>query len=139
MGILLCASIPNPLFDIAGITCGYFMVPFTTFLLATFLGKAVIKAGIQATFVVCLFSRDYLEQAISYVQKRYPSMGKGVYQWLLAQRTVFQTRRPDPMMETIGSLWHILLILVMAYFAASVIRSAAIMQAKREGLLKPSS
>lgn len=47
LGILLCASIPNPLFDLAGITCGYFMIPFKTFALATFLGKAIIKASIQ--------------------------------------------------------------------------------------------
>ena len=39
-------------------------------------------------------------------------------------------------METIGSLWHVLLILVMTYFAMSVVRSAAIAQAQREGLVK---
>lgn len=64
LGILLCASvscngvkgkyltaltlkIPNPLFDLAGITCGLFMIPFRTFAIATLLGKAVIKASIQ--------------------------------------------------------------------------------------------
>lgn len=26
IGILLCASIPNPLFDLAGLTCGHFLV-----------------------------------------------------------------------------------------------------------------
>jgi hypothetical protein len=30
-GILLAASIPNPLFDLAGITCGHFLVPFSVF------------------------------------------------------------------------------------------------------------
>ena len=38
VGILLCASIPNPLFDLAGITCGHFLVPFTTFFGATLIG-----------------------------------------------------------------------------------------------------
>ena len=46
-GILLCASIPNPLFDLAGIMCGHFGVPFMTFFGATFLGKAFIKTSIQ--------------------------------------------------------------------------------------------
>ncbi|TPX56121.1 hypothetical protein PhCBS80983_g04773 [Powellomyces hirtus] len=46
-GILLCASIPNPLFDLAGIVCGHFGVPFMTFFGATFLGKAVFKSSIQ--------------------------------------------------------------------------------------------
>ncbi|KAG8320341.1 Vacuolar membrane protease [Homalodisca vitripennis] len=42
-GILLCASVPNPLFDLAGIMCGHFLVPFWTFFGATLIGKAVIK------------------------------------------------------------------------------------------------
>ena len=40
-------SIPNPLFDLAGITCGHFLVPFWTFFGATLIGKAVIKMHIQ--------------------------------------------------------------------------------------------
>uniref|UniRef100_A0AA34QVJ7 Vacuole membrane protein 1 n=1 Tax=Homo sapiens TaxID=9606 RepID=A0AA34QVJ7_HUMAN len=47
-GILACASIPNPLFDLAGITCGHFLVPFWTFFGATLIGKAIIKMHIQA-------------------------------------------------------------------------------------------
>ncbi|OUM64720.1 hypothetical protein PIROE2DRAFT_60456 [Piromyces sp. E2] len=47
VGILLCASIPNPLFDIAGILCGHFLIPFGTFFGATFIGKALIKNTIQ--------------------------------------------------------------------------------------------
>ncbi|CAG2195014.1 VMP1 [Mytilus edulis] len=46
-GILACASIPNPLFDLAGITCGHFLIPFWTFFGATLIGKAVIKIHIQ--------------------------------------------------------------------------------------------
>lgn len=57
-GILLAASvsptnpsfefkIPNPLFDLAGIMCGHFAIPFYTFFGATFVGKAVIKSSIQ--------------------------------------------------------------------------------------------
>jgi len=40
-------QIPNPLFDLAGITCGHFLVPFGTFFGATLIGKAVIKMHIQ--------------------------------------------------------------------------------------------
>ncbi|KAG2459043.1 VMP1 protein, partial [Polypterus senegalus] len=47
LGILACASIPNPLFDLAGITCGHFLVPFWTFFGATLIGKAIIKMHIQ--------------------------------------------------------------------------------------------
>lgn len=48
-GILFFASIPNPLFDLAGIICGNFLVPFATFFGATFLGKACIKASLQVS------------------------------------------------------------------------------------------
>ncbi|KAH0504276.1 Vacuole membrane protein 1 [Microtus ochrogaster] len=41
------AQIPNPLFDLAGITCGHFLVPFWTFFGATLIGKAIIKMHIQ--------------------------------------------------------------------------------------------
>lgn len=41
MGILLCASIPNPLFDLAGITCGHFLVKFSTFFGATLIGNSL--------------------------------------------------------------------------------------------------
>lgn len=41
--VLACASIPNPLFDLAGIMCGHFLIPFSTFFIATSIGKALIK------------------------------------------------------------------------------------------------
>lgn len=40
-------QVPNPLFDLAGITCGHCLVPFWTFFGATLIGKAVIKMHIQ--------------------------------------------------------------------------------------------
>ena len=40
-------QIPNPLFDLAGITCGHCLVPFWTFFGATLIGKAIIKMHIQ--------------------------------------------------------------------------------------------
>ena len=43
----LSSKIPNPLFDLAGITCGHFLVPFWTFFGATLIGKAIIKMHIQ--------------------------------------------------------------------------------------------
>lgn len=43
IGILLMAAYPNALFDLCGICCGHFRMPFWKFFGATFLGKAVIK------------------------------------------------------------------------------------------------
>lgn len=50
--VLAAASIPNPLFDLAGLTCGHFGIPFGTFFAATFLGKAVIKVAIQSSTLI---------------------------------------------------------------------------------------
>jgi membrane protein YqaA with SNARE-associated domain len=44
--VLLCASIPNPLFDLAGLLCGHYGIPFFTFLGAAIIGKAFIKVHI---------------------------------------------------------------------------------------------
>ncbi len=57
---LTCAissQIPNPLFDLAGITCGHCLVPFWTFFGATLIGKAIIKMHIQVSiaFSIVLF------------------------------------------------------------------------------------
>ncbi|KAJ6305876.1 hypothetical protein OIU78_021244 [Salix suchowensis] len=50
--ILVLASVPNPLFDLAGILCGQFGIPFWKFFLATLIGKAIIKTHIQTAFII---------------------------------------------------------------------------------------
>uniref|UniRef100_A0A804NCI4 Vacuole membrane protein KMS1 n=1 Tax=Zea mays TaxID=4577 RepID=A0A804NCI4_MAIZE len=58
--ILILASVPNPLFDLAGIMCGQFGVPFWEFLFATLIGKAIIKTHIQTLFIVSLCNNQLL-------------------------------------------------------------------------------
>ncbi|TVU38341.1 hypothetical protein EJB05_11710 [Eragrostis curvula] len=59
--ILLLASVPNPLFDLAGILCGQFGIPFWKFFLATLIGKAVVKVCIQTTLVITLCNNQLLD------------------------------------------------------------------------------
>ena len=47
-GILACASIPNPLFDLAGITCGHFLIPFWTFFGATLIGRYLFSISFSS-------------------------------------------------------------------------------------------
>ncbi|KAK8555206.1 hypothetical protein V6N12_009359 [Hibiscus sabdariffa] len=54
--ILVLASVPNPLFDLAGIMCGQFGIPFWKFFLATLIGKAIIKTHIQVGDVFVVFT-----------------------------------------------------------------------------------
>ena len=67
-GILAAASIPNPLFDLAGITCGHFLVPFWTFFGATLIGKAIVKMHIQKMFIIFVFSEQYVLAFLSLIK-----------------------------------------------------------------------
>jgi len=51
-GIMAMASIPNPFFDLIGIACGHFDIPFVQFFTATLIGKSLIKANLQAFIVI---------------------------------------------------------------------------------------
>jgi membrane protein YqaA with SNARE-associated domain len=53
-GVLFMASYPNIAFDLCGICCGHFLMPFWSFLGATFIGKAIIRNGYQSLIYVTL-------------------------------------------------------------------------------------
>ncbi|KAB7505863.1 Vacuole membrane protein 1 [Armadillidium nasatum] len=109
-GILACASIPNPLFDLAGITCGHFLVPFWTFFGATLIGKAVIKMHIQKLFVIIAFNDSLLEKAVNF----------------LTYLPIVGTRLQKPDSKNIlGLIFEKLLLVMIAYFVISIINSFA--------------
>ena len=70
--ILCCASIPNPLFDLAGITCGHFLIPFWTFFIATAIGKSIIKTHLQMVFVIIVFSEQHVENLLAFIERTLP-------------------------------------------------------------------
>jgi vacuole membrane protein 1 len=65
--ILAFASIPNPLFDLAGITSGHFRIPFKTFFSACVIGKAIIKVHIQMFFIIAIFRKETLDILIGWL------------------------------------------------------------------------
>ena len=52
LGILLLASWPNAAFDLCGICCGAFRMPFWEFFGATLIGKGGVKVNGQVRFNV---------------------------------------------------------------------------------------
>ncbi|TPX70917.1 hypothetical protein SpCBS45565_g01400 [Spizellomyces sp. 'palustris'] len=137
-GILLCASIPNPLFDLAGIVCGHFGVPFMTFFGATFLGKAVFKSSIQTISVILMLSEDILAFILAELQSYAPTLHDFV-QKLLDEQVKRYQKRPDGVHELkpsksnyLGALWNSLLVCMIGYFIASLLESLAIAQMKKE-------
>ncbi|XP_028817826.1 vacuole membrane protein 1 [Denticeps clupeoides] len=136
-GILACASIPNPLFDLAGITCGHFLVPFWTFFGATLIGKAVIKMHIQKLFVIITFSKHIVEQMVSLmgaVPGVGPSLQKPFSEYLEAQRTKLHHRAGEgsPAGESwLSWVFEKIVLIMVCYFIYSIINSMAQSYAKR--------
>lgn len=131
LGILACASIPNPLFDLAGITCGHFLVPFWTFFGATLIGKAVIKMHIQKLFVIIAFNENHVELLLKML--RYiPYVGR----YLQAPFKEFLAKQKAKLHRKVGShvaqegsllawLFEKLVLGMIIYFVLSIINSMA--------------
>lgn len=135
-GILLCASIPNPLFDLAGITCGHFLVPFWTFFGATIIGKSLIKMHIQKMFVIVAFSEHHFEGAIDLIGL-VPYIGPYVQapfkDYLNNQkRKLHRQAGQEPDTSNLLSwVFGRLLLLMVLYFLLSIIHSMAQRFARR--------
>ncbi|WZY70192.1 hypothetical protein YC2023_002432 [Brassica napus] len=74
---LVLASVPNPLFDLAGIMCGQFGIPFWEFFLATLIGKAIIKTHIQTIFIICVCNNqllDWMENEMIWILSHVPGL-----------------------------------------------------------------
>uniref|UniRef100_A0A673LXY5 Vacuole membrane protein 1-like n=1 Tax=Sinocyclocheilus rhinocerous TaxID=307959 RepID=A0A673LXY5_9TELE len=136
-GILACASIPNPLFDLAGITCGHFLIPFWTFFGATLIGKAIIKMHIQKLFVIITFSKHIVEQMVSLIGI-IPGIGaslqKPFREYLEAQRAKLHNPAGDG--AAAGESWlswvfEKVVLVMVCYFILSIINSMAQSYAKR--------
>lgn len=72
-GILLLAAYPNAAFDLCGICCGTFQMPFWEFFGATALGKGVIKVSGQTAFFVALFKQSTREALLQAIERASPN------------------------------------------------------------------
>ncbi|XP_077995466.1 vacuole membrane protein 1-like isoform X2 [Glandiceps talaboti] len=136
-GIVACASIPNPLFDLAGITCGHFLIPFWTFFGATLIGKAIIKMHIQKIFIITLFSERHVENLISLVGK-IPKVGPALqapFEDYLAKQKQKLHHKPGTDVPQKGNwlswIFEKVIIIMVTYFVISIINSMAQSYAKR--------
>jgi len=126
-GILIFASVPNPLFDLAGITCGHFLVPFLTFFGATLIGKAFIKAHIQTIFVIVMFSKKTLDYVIDLVESLLPWLDGNLRAMIEDEKA--KLHKVDGEVTTkektlLALLWDIVLVLMLLYFLVSIIESS---------------
>ncbi|KAJ3331866.1 Vacuolar membrane protease [Blyttiomyces sp. JEL0837] len=133
-GILICASVPNPLFDLAGIICGHFSVPFMTFWGATFVGKALIKNTIQSVSIIMLFSEGVLESILGLLKERLPGLHAIAESILDAQIRQFHSPKDPSEQSTsiFGVIWNTLLTGMVLYFALSLVEALAIQELRRQ-------
>ncbi|ORZ11367.1 hypothetical protein BCR41DRAFT_372187 [Lobosporangium transversale] len=136
-GIFLCASIPNPLFDLAGITCGHFLIPFSTFFGATFLGKAVVKSSIQTLFVILMFSADTLAAFMGWLETSVPLIHGYLADGINSQKGALhgKDRVSEDELENstslVGLIWNTIIFIMISYFLLSIVETMALAQIKR--------
>ncbi|KAK3819723.1 MAG: hypothetical protein J3Q66DRAFT_399178 [Benniella sp.] len=136
-GIFLCASIPNPLFDLAGITCGHFLIPFSTFFGATFLGKAVVKSSIQSLFVIFMFSADTLAAFMGWLERSVPFIHGYLADGINTQKGALhgEGRVSEDELENstslVGLIWNTIIFIMISYFLLSIVETMALAQIKR--------
>lgn len=122
--ILLCASIPNPLFDLAGITCGHFRISFKKFFTATFIGKAIIKVHIQMLFVITCFRKQTVKQVINFLSKLSQGLADAMASIMEKQKqTLYKAKDQIGDEPLLGRIWGIFIILMVGYFVVSIITS----------------
>lgn len=125
-------QIPNPLFDLAGITCGHFLVPFWTFFGATLIGKAIIKMHIQKMFVIIAFNETLIETAIEWLNL-IPIIGKQLRvpfkAFLDGQKLKLHKKASAQSKEAggniLGSIFEKFVMAMVIYFVVSIINSVA--------------
>ncbi|KAI9244649.1 hypothetical protein EDC94DRAFT_437573 [Helicostylum pulchrum] len=136
-GILLFASVPNPLFDLAGITCGHFKVPFSRFFGATFIGKACVKATIQTLLVILIFSHDTLYYLLDFIKSNTPaSFDQYIERIVRDQTSMFKDSEIKDQNTMSGTIWNYLLSIMVAYYVFCSIEALGIAYIKKNREIK---
>ena len=121
--VLWLSSWPNALFDVCGVCCGHFLMPFWTFFIATALGKGVIKVFMQACFFVTLFSEHSYQRARSWLFRHAP-IAKPLLVRIISQADALRETfavGADSVAASAGGSGSSLPRLVMSYFMIGLV------------------
>jgi vacuole membrane protein 1 len=141
-GVLLMSAYPNAFFDLCGMCCGHFLMPFWTFFAATFIGKALIKAPAQAAFFTMLFTDAFLQRFIHVLDVVIPDaidpcefLTSGskhchtlAYELLVDARHQFHARHSDSSEKSASiakRAWNLVMTLLIGFFVVSCIEQFA--------------
>ncbi|XP_071737017.1 vacuole membrane protein KMS1-like [Rutidosis leptorrhynchoides] len=137
--ILVLASVPNPLFDLAGIMCGQFGIPFWEFFLATLIGKAIVKTHIQTVFIISVCNNqllDWIENELIWMLSFIPGVSSAlpaIVAKLHAMKEKYMAA-PLPVTSNIkvkswdlsfASVWNSVVWLMLLNFFVKIVNSTA--------------
>ncbi|KAF1776914.1 SNARE associated Golgi protein [Phytophthora cactorum] len=145
-GVLLMSAWPNMAFDLCGICCGHFLMPFWTFFGATLIGKALIKVNMQAAFFITIFTDAHLKRVEAFIGRVTPEqwgLGSRVSEFLFECREKFHSAQTKAAAEHAGTaaasssslvsqLGSCIMVAFIAYFAISCIEQFAQQHAAEE-------
>lgn len=137
--ILVLASVPNPLFDLAGIMCGQFGIPFWNFFLATLIGKAIIKTHIQTVFIISVCNNqllDWIENEFIWVLSHIPGFASVLPKltanlhamkdkYLKAPHPVSPNTKGKKWDFSFTSIWNTVVWLMLMNFFIKIVNSTA--------------
>lgn len=129
--VLLCASIPNPLFDLAGLMCGHFGVPFVIFIVSTLIGKAVIKVHLQVVVTVLIFTGNHVEKLFEALEDVFPFLGSSLSEWLETEKKGLHNSRLGEA-SWIGVIWNLIVLSFIALFIISFLNAIVKRERDRE-------
>ncbi|KAH9682731.1 vacuole membrane protein KMS1 [Citrus sinensis] len=138
VNVLFPVSVPNPLFDLAGIMCGQFGVPFWKFFLATLIGKAIIKTHIQTVFIISVCNNqllDWIENELIWVLSLVPGFAP-VLPSLVAKLHTMRAKYLKPQQPSshikvkkwdfsFASVWNTIVWLMLMNFFVKIVTDTA--------------
>ncbi|XVF63145.1 hypothetical protein PTKIN_Ptkin09bG0065300 [Pterospermum kingtungense] len=143
--ILVLASVPNPLFDLAGIMCGQFGIPFWEFFLSTLIGKAIIKTHIQTVFIICVCNNqllDWIENELIWVLSLIPGFDSFLPTLTAKLHAVKEKYMdvPRPVPSNIkgkwdfsfASIWNTVVWLMLMNFFVKIVNATALRYLKKQ-------
>eukprot|EP00388_Colpodella_angusta_P024319 GDKJ01063601.1.p1 GENE.GDKJ01063601.1~~GDKJ01063601.1.p1 ORF type:complete len:553 (+),score=148.47 GDKJ01063601.1:103-1761(+) len=66
-GVFLMSAWPNAMFDLCGMCCGHFLMPFWQFFSAVAIGKGLVKVAYQLSVIIFVFSKLFDATRVSMV------------------------------------------------------------------------
>lgn len=144
-GIFLLSAVPNMAFDLCGICCGHFGMPFWQFFGGTLLGKAGVRVLIQTSFLTMLSNREHLGAFVEIVRRVTPAawdLGGALHIALVENKPGFhsgaavegrsRTRSSPGFAGRLKMGWNVVVVVIMGAFAATVIEQLARTSAAQE-------